>query len=99
VREGEVIYCLSRRGLSSQWLKNLRSTPGAEIRIGNRRYQVQMILVSESNQQDRVTEVFLQKYGRLGKLILNRDRLSLVAFTPLEDGYWAGRGLIPLVGE
>jgi len=86
VREGEVIYCLSRRGLSSQWLKNLRSTPGAEISIGNRRFQVQMILISESNQQDRVTEVFLQKYGRLGKLILNRDRLSLVAFTLLEDG-------------
>ena len=86
VREGEVIYCLSRRGLSSQWLKNLRSTPGAEISIGNRRFQVQMILISESNQQDRVTEVFLQTYGRLGKLILNRDRLSLVAFTLLVDG-------------
>ena len=86
VREGEVIYCLSRRGLSSQWLKNLQSAPGARLRVGNRYWQAQGSLVSEAQERDRVAELFFQKYGRLGRLLLNRDRLSPVAFTMLEGG-------------
>ena len=86
VREGEVIYCLSRRGLSSQWLKNLQSAPRARLRVGNRYWQAQGSLVLEAQERDRVVGMFLQKYGRLGRLLLNRDRLSPVAFTMLEGG-------------
>ena len=85
VQEEKVIYCFSRRGASSQWLKNLEACPNVRLRIGSVARRAQGLLVQESTECERVLARFQGKYKGLAGLLLRRDRVRLVAFTFLES--------------
>lgn len=80
VQEGRSIYCLSRRGASSQWLKNLKKCPDVSIRIGHTIRPAEGMLVQKESEHKRILSKFYDKYRGLGGLLLQRDRAVLVVF-------------------
>ena len=85
VQEERVIFCFSRRGASSQWLKNLEASPNVWLRIERVVWQAQGQLVQDSTECERVLAKFQSKYRASARLLLQGDRASLVAFTLLES--------------
>ena len=85
VQEERVIFCFSRRGASSQWLKNLEAGPKVWLRVGRAVRQAQGQLVQDSLERKRVLAKLQSKYGAPANLLLRGDRASLVAFTLLES--------------
>ena len=76
----DVVYCFSRRGASSQWLKNLLARSEALLRIGQGIWQAQGQVMADPVEQRRLLENFQEKYGRLTGLLLQEDRVTLVTF-------------------
>ena len=81
VQEGRLIYCLSRRGASSQWLKNVKECPDVCIRIGHTTRPAEGMLVQEESEHERILSKFHDKYRGLAGLLLQRDRARLVVFS------------------
>ena len=81
VEEGRSIYCLSRRGASSQWLKNMEACPDVYIRIGHTTRLAEGLLVEGEFERERILSKFHDKYRGLAGLLLQRDRAKLVVFS------------------
>ncbi len=77
----EVVFCLSRRGPSSQWLRNLRANPVASLEIGREVRRVRGQVMVEAELSDGLFQRFQSKYGRLGRLLLRRELVILVCFS------------------
>ena len=80
IRGVDVVYCFSRRGASSQWLKNLLASSGALLRIERETWQAQGQVMADPVEQRRLLDNFQEKYGRLARLLLQGDRVTLVTF-------------------
>ena len=80
IRQGDVIYCFSGWGHSSDWLKNLQASPDVQVQVGNNRWETRGTLMHEPLEIERVLPSFREKYGRLVPLFYHLDRLVLVAF-------------------
>ena len=86
VREGDVVFCLSGWGESSDWWKNVRATPDVRLHIGARRWQTHGRFIEDPEEVKRVLGMFLDKYGRRTvRAFYHLDRLVLVAF-PVASG-------------
>ena len=80
VRQGNIVYCLSGWGSSSDWLKNLKANPSALVKIGKERWETRGELIQDPQEGERVLSMFLKKYGRLVRVFYHMDRLELVAY-------------------
>ena len=84
IRAGDIIYCVSGWGSSSDWLKNLNASPNVLVQVGKESWGTQGVLIKEPSELERVLSKFQRKYGRhTVRLIYHMDRLCLVAF-PLD---------------
>ena len=77
----ETVFCLSRRGPASQWLRNLRANPVASMEIGGEARHVEGRVMAETELTDELFHRFQSKYGRLGRLLLRRELVILVRFS------------------
>ena len=80
VRDRDHVYCFSGWGSSSDWLKNLEVNPSAQVRVGKGTEETRGVIIQDPQQIEKVLNMFLQKYGRLVRVIYHMDRLVLVAF-------------------
>lgn len=88
VREGDVVYCISGWGTTSDWSRNLSKDSRALVQIGRRRWETRGLFVSSSGEREKVLRTLKRRYGPLVTLLYHMDRLTMVAFsldTP-EDG-------------
>jgi deazaflavin-dependent oxidoreductase (nitroreductase family) len=81
VREGDVVFCLSGWGASSDWLKNVRAHPEVRLQAGARRWRTRGRFIEDPAEVKRVSRMFIEKYGRRTvSVFYHLDRLVLVAF-------------------
>ena len=81
VRKGNIIYCFSGWGASSDWFKNLEASPDVRVQIGKQRWEMRAALVEDPSELGRILESFFEKYGRLVPVFYHLDRLRLLAFS------------------
>ncbi len=80
VREGDIIYCFSGWGPSSDWYKNLVADPEVLIQVGNKSWPTRGVFIQELPERERLLHRFSDKYGRLLPVFYHLDHLVLVAF-------------------
>ncbi len=86
VREGDVVFCFSGWGASSDWLKNVSAHPEVQLQVGTWRWRTQGRFIEEPEEVDRVSGMFIEKYGRRTVTVFyHLDLLVLVAF-PVSPG-------------
>lgn len=84
-RDGDVIYCVSGWGPSSDWWKNLIAYPNASIQLGSAMWKTRGALIHDSAARARVLHMIEDKYGpRTTRFFYHMDLVILVAF-PLDD--------------
>ena len=80
-RDGDVIYCMSGWGSSSDWWKNLVAYPHASLRLGRVAWKAQGELIHDATARERVLYMIQDKYGRrTTRLFYHVDLINLVAF-------------------
>ena len=85
VEENRVVFCCSRRGSKSQWVRNLVRNPDSRLRIGRAIWRGQAKMIKSPREQERVLNRFQAKYGAAATVLLKKERVSIVAFS-LDDG-------------
>ena len=80
VRDGDVVYCLSGWGSSSDWFKNLEAYPQVLLQIGRAKWESRGAVVHDPGELERILYRFRQKYRRFVPLFYHLDRLVLASF-------------------
>lgn len=81
-RDGDVVYCFSGWGTTSDWYRNVKADPLVSLEVGKDRWQATAKLVHAPTQRERVLNLIVAKYGRLApRIFYHLDRIALVAFT------------------
>ena len=78
-RQGDVLYCLSGWGASSDWLRNVIAHPEVSVQVGRRRWTTRA-MTSGIPSVESVLPRFRAKYAWTVPLFYHLDRLVLVAF-------------------
>ena len=85
-QDTENVYCLSRRGSSSQWVKNILADPVVSLKIGRVSLSAKASIIRKSDEVGRFLGFFQRKYGTMGRLLLDRTRIELVSFRIIDGG-------------
>ena len=81
VQEGDVVYCLSGWGTTSDWYRNVEADPCATLELGNQRWETTAEVIHERSERERVLRLTESKYGRLTiRVFYHLDLVALVAF-------------------
>ena len=81
VREGDVVYCISGWGSTSDWSRNLNKDSRALVQIGRKTWETQGLSVSSDGDREKVLRILKRRYGPLVRVLYHMDRLTMVAFS------------------
>ncbi len=81
VREGDVVYCISGWGSTSDWSRNLNKDSRALVQIGRKIWETQGLSVSSDVERGKVLRILKRRYGPLVRVLYHMDRLTMVAFS------------------
>ena len=62
-RDGDVVYCFSGWGTTSDWYRNVKADPLVSLEVGKDRWQATAKLVHAPTQRERVLNLIVAKYG------------------------------------
>src|SRR4051794_12790518 len=75
--EGPTLYMLSGGRYRSDWVKNLRRTPEATVRIASERFEGRARLVEDSKEDDLARRLLVEKYERIPGSLAKWKRTAL----------------------
>jgi deazaflavin-dependent oxidoreductase (nitroreductase family) len=64
--QGSRLYLLSGGGDRSDWVRNIRTHPDVEVRLGDRTYTAAARIVEDADEDSLARRLLLEKYRRRG---------------------------------
>ena len=83
IREGDVVYCFSGWGTTSDWYRNVKADSHVTLELGKARWQTKAEAIHQRSERERVLRLTEAKYGRLTTRVFYHLDLVVLVSCPL----------------